>query len=184
MKKTRPDKPIQLAPSMNTSRRKNGKSPKASALLVAGISILFLISGITGLVYEVIWTRMFTTVFGNTTYAVSIVLAAFMGGLALGSFVIGKYIDKKQNFLKIYAFLELGIGVTALLMPLFLKVLNQIYGVFYLHLHSSSLLLTIIKMVLSFIVLLLKISFIEFLFRSPSKIFPRKSCGHKKTFPL
>ena len=47
------------------------------------IYLLFLFSGFTGLVYEVLWTRMFALVFGVTTFAISTVLATFMAGLAL-----------------------------------------------------------------------------------------------------
>ena len=81
------------------------------------IYIFFFISGAAGIVYEVIWTRMFTIVFGNTTLAVSIVLSAFMTGLALGSYYFGKLIDREKKYLKFYAVLEVGIGITAFLIP-------------------------------------------------------------------
>ena len=52
-----------------------------------GLAIIcFFFSGASGLIFEVIWTRMFSLVFGATTLAISTVLTAFMGGLALGSF--------------------------------------------------------------------------------------------------
>jgi len=63
----------------------------------SAIYILFFVSGFTGLVYEVTWTRMLTTVLGGTTYAITSVLSAFMGGLAIGSFVIGRYIEGKSG---------------------------------------------------------------------------------------
>ena len=47
--------------------------------------VCFLFSGFCGLVYEVVWTRMLTQVFGNTTYAIATVLSAFMAGLAIGT---------------------------------------------------------------------------------------------------
>ena len=58
------------------------------------ILLLFFLSGISGLIYEVVWVRMYSRLIGSTNYAISIVLAAFMGGLALGSFIFGKIIDK------------------------------------------------------------------------------------------
>src|SRR5690348_14647782 len=88
---------------------------------------LFFFSGITGLVYEVVWTRMLTYVFGNTIFAVTTVLTAFMGGLALGSFGFGKMIDKWGLALKTYALLELGIGLSALALPFVLKSLTPLY---------------------------------------------------------
>jgi spermidine synthase len=75
---------------------------------------LFFLSGISGLVYEVVWVRMLTRVLGNTVYATSTVLAAFMAGLALGSYAVGRFIDGQRRPLRWYAVLELGIGVTAL----------------------------------------------------------------------
>jgi spermidine synthase len=54
------------------------------------LAICFLLSGATGLIYEVVWARMLGLVFGATTIAISAVLAAFMGGLALGSALAAK----------------------------------------------------------------------------------------------
>ena len=51
------------------------------------LALIFLFSGISGLVYEIVWLRMLIRVFGVTIYAVSTVLVVFMGGLALGSFM-------------------------------------------------------------------------------------------------
>ncbi|MEE9259444.1 MAG: fused MFS/spermidine synthase [Nitrospinaceae bacterium] len=58
------------------------------------VYFLFFISGITALVYEIIWTRMLTLVFGHTVFSVSIVLAAFMAGLGFGSYAFGYAIDR------------------------------------------------------------------------------------------
>ncbi len=74
---------------------------------------LFFFSGISGLIYEFAWTRILGHILGNTVYATSTILAAFMAGLALGGFLIGRFIDKVKNPLLIYALLEAGIGVSA-----------------------------------------------------------------------
>src|SRR5215468_10281283 len=78
---------------------------------------LFFLSGISGLLYEVAWTRMLHLLFGDTVLAVSTVLASFMAGLALGSFWIGRFIDRRQSVLAVYALLEAGIGLSALAFP-------------------------------------------------------------------
>ena len=70
----------------------------------------FFLSGATGLVYEVIWVRLTGLVFGNTSLAISTVLGAFMAGLALGSWKLGRKADRAQNPLRVYGLLELGIG--------------------------------------------------------------------------
>lgn len=88
---------------------------------------LFFLSGICGLIYEVIWVRMLGLVFGNTIYAVSTVLAAFMAGLALGSWYFGKYIDRSTSPLKVYGMLEAGIGIYCILTPILFMIIQKIY---------------------------------------------------------
>ena len=61
------------------------------------ITILFFLSGATGLVFEVVFTRLLHHIFGSTAYAASTVLAAFMGGLAIGSFLLGRIADRVDS---------------------------------------------------------------------------------------
>src|SRR2546422_3962885 len=79
--------------------------------------LIFFLSGATGLVYEVIWVRLTGLVFGNTSLAISTVLGAFMAGLALGSWKLGRKADRTKNPLRLYCLLELGIGISAALVP-------------------------------------------------------------------
>ena len=58
------------------------------------VYFLFFLSGITALIYEIVWTRMLTLVFGHTVFSVSVVLAAFMAGLGLGSYIAGYAVDR------------------------------------------------------------------------------------------
>jgi spermidine synthase len=58
------------------------------------ILVLFFISGASGLIYEVLWARMPTLSFGVTVLAAATVMAAFMGGLALGSYLFGRWADR------------------------------------------------------------------------------------------
>ena len=89
--------------------------------------VCFFFSGLSGLIYEVVWVRQFELVFGVSTYAVGAVLTAFMGGLSLGAWVGGKGADSSRNPLKVYALLELLIGVYALLFPLLFRGISWIY---------------------------------------------------------
>jgi len=115
---------------------------------------LFFCSGVSGLVYEVVWTRQLTYLFGATLYAVATVLAAYMGGLAIGSFLFGKYADRAKNNLRLYALLELGIGAAALILPFLLSLLDPIYKFAYRH-FSSFLFLSLLRFALTFFVLLI-----------------------------
>ncbi|MCX6121783.1 MAG: fused MFS/spermidine synthase [Ignavibacteriales bacterium] len=91
------------------------------------IGILFVVSGALGLIYQIVWFKYLSLFLGNTTYAQTIVLATFMGGLAIGSAWWGRKVDHAEHPLRLYAFLELGIGVYCLLYPKFLEVLKSIF---------------------------------------------------------
>jgi spermidine synthase len=82
------------------------------------ISMLFLLSGACGLIYEVLWCRELGLVLGNTSYSISAVLTAFMTGLAVGSFVSGRYSDRFTNPLLVYGILEILIGLYCAILPL------------------------------------------------------------------
>jgi spermidine synthase len=96
------------------------------------VIVLFFLSGVSGLIYQLVWTRMLVLIFGNTMLAASTVLSAFMGGLAAGSYVFGRYSDKRpKGLIRVYALLEGGIGVYALLFPLLLSIAGPIYTGLY-----------------------------------------------------
>jgi len=81
---------------------------------------LFLLSGFSGLVFEILWVRISSLALGVTVYAVSIVVSTFMGGLALGGWLASFQADKHKLGVKTYALLELGIAASALLATWFL----------------------------------------------------------------
>jgi spermidine synthase len=89
--------------------------------------VIFFLSGATGLVYEVIWVRLTGLVFGNTSHAISTVLGAFMAGLALGSWKLGHRADRTENPLRMYGLLEIGIGISAAVVPLVFRALDTFY---------------------------------------------------------
>ncbi len=92
------------------------------------VLFLFLFSGVSGLIYEVLWTRMFTLVLGTTVYAVATVLGVYMGGLALGSWLFGRIADRPgRNGFRIYAWLEGLVGLYAFLLPLLMSLSDDIY---------------------------------------------------------
>jgi len=122
--------------------------------LLAFILLLFFASGFTGLAYEVVWTRMLARVFGVTSYAVTTVLASYMGGLALGSYVFGKRIDRGGNPLRVYALLEAGIGLFALVLPVIITLIDPLYRSMYPALEGHFHVLTSVRLLLCFLLLL------------------------------
>ncbi|MEE9542185.1 MAG: fused MFS/spermidine synthase [Thermodesulfobacteriota bacterium] len=119
------------------------------------IYILFLGSGLTGLIYQVLWTRLLTLTFGVTTLAISTVLTCFFGGLALGSFLGGRWADKFGRGFKWYGVAEIIIGVYALLFLMILSLNNEVYVMIARSLGLGFYGQTIIKFVLSIIILII-----------------------------
>jgi spermidine synthase len=81
------------------------------------VAAAFVLSGASGLVYQVLWQRLLALSFGVTTYATATVLASFMAGLALGGFLGGRLADRSQRPLFWYGVVEIVVGLTAALTP-------------------------------------------------------------------
>ncbi len=120
------------------------------------IYLLFFLSGAAGLIYQLIWVRKLVLIFGNTTYATSSILTAFMGGLALGSYLIGRYADRIKTPLKFYGLLELGIGASAMLILFFfLPISDAIYVWLFGFIGNSSFVFNVLRFLLSIIILII-----------------------------
>src|SRR3712207_5598926 len=87
---------------------------RISARVFAAVGLLFVASGMRGLVFEVIWVRYLTLVVGHTTFAASLVVSAFLAGLVLGSLALGRLADRLSRPLLAYGLLEAATGVLAL----------------------------------------------------------------------
>jgi len=116
---------------------------------------LFGLSGVAALTYEVTWMRQLGLVFGTSTYAISTVLTVFMAGLALGSLWFGARADRSDHPLRLYAFLEAGIALSALLVPFLLPALDSLYVACFRWLHPGLGVLTLLRLGLSTPLLLL-----------------------------
>jgi spermidine synthase len=97
---------------------------------VLAVYAVFLLSGISGLIYQVVWVRVFGNVFGNDVYSAAIVIAVFMCGLGVGSYAIGRWADRRYRegpraLLRAYAICELAIAGLALALALLLPNLER-----------------------------------------------------------
>lgn len=90
--------------------------------------VLFFLSGLAALIYQVVWVRQATLVFGVSVYAYGVVLAAFMGGAALGSYLLGKQADRVTSPLRIFALLQICVAMLGVLAPLALTALMPFYA--------------------------------------------------------
>src|ERR1051325_7905841 len=96
--------------------------------------ILFFFSGISGLVYQVVWVRRFALVFGNTVYSCASVVAIFMLGLGVGSYLAGRWADRRyaqapDSLLSIYGYVELAIAALGVAVSLALPHLTALSAV-------------------------------------------------------
>lgn len=94
---------------------------------VLRVALLLFASGFCGLVYQMAWLRLLRLVFGASTAASAAVLAIFMGGLGVGSLVLGPRADRSRNPLAFYAHLEIGIALAAGVTPVLVTGVRQLY---------------------------------------------------------
>jgi spermidine synthase len=97
-----------------------------SAGTLALLCTCFVLSGVAALVYQTAWTRQFAIVFGTSELAVATVLAAYMGGLALGAVLAERFLPRATRPVLTYALLELGIAASAIFVVPFLLWLSNL----------------------------------------------------------
>lgn len=133
----------------------SGGQPSTGYLvLLVPLCGCFILSGATGLIYEILWARMLGLVFGATTLAVSTVLAAFMGGLALGSAFAGRLAARIRKPVSAYGWMEIGIAIYALLVPFLFHAVDDLYAYVWQQLKPGFFTFTLLRFALSSLLLL------------------------------
>lgn len=123
--------------------------------LTGALVALFFLSGACGLVYQVLWVRLLSLAFGITVFAVTVVLASFMAGLALGSFFGGRLAERIERPLLAYGVAEIGVGLVALATPAAFEALQRFYPLLSRPLGDSEALLFPVRVALSFALLVI-----------------------------
>jgi len=141
-------------PLSEAARITDPSDEEAPRWLLPALATLFFCSGLSALVYQVLWLRLLGLVFGVTVYAASTVLASFMAGLALGSFAAGRLADRLRRPLLWFAAAECLIALSALATPAALDGLQRAYAVVSPSLPGSVPALTLARFLMSFSVLL------------------------------
>jgi spermidine synthase len=90
--------------------------------------LLFVGSGCAALIYEVVWFQLLQLVIGSSAVSMGVLLGTFMGGMCLGSFLLARLVGRRQHPLRVYAGLELAIGVCGLLILFGMPLLNNLYA--------------------------------------------------------
>jgi spermidine synthase len=98
-----------------------------SRTILSGLLLLLAGSGCAALIYEIVWFQLLQLVIGSSGISLGLLLAAYMGGLCLGSVLLPKYVSSREHPLKVYANLELGIGACGLLALYSVPVVGRLY---------------------------------------------------------
>ena len=98
----------------------NVSTRRATSVLLCA----FFVTGATSLIFEVVWVRLLLLALGTTPVAMGVVLSAFMGGMAVGSWLAGRAVVRRLSPIAVYAGLEAWIGVWALATPLVLRLVD------------------------------------------------------------
>ena len=138
--------------------------------------IAFIFSGIAALIYELTWIRPLQFLLGSTVYTISIIFAVFMLGLALGSLIASKYVEKIRNLPAVYALMELGIGLYGVLLLTIFNFLQEIYNKLYF-LHTNFYLFQFVQFALLFIVLLIPTILMGATFPVIAKFYVKEKIG-------
>jgi spermidine synthase len=89
--------------------------------------LLFVGSGCAALIYEIVWFQLLQLVIGSSAVSLGVLLGTFMGGMCLGSLLLPRYVSSREHPLRVYAYLELGIGALGIAILFGMPVLGNIY---------------------------------------------------------
>jgi len=110
----------------------NESTDQAAHALASGrylpfLLVLFVGSGCSALIYEIVWFQLLELVIGSSTISLGILLGTFMGGMCLGSWLLPRFVSRTHHPLRVYAFMELGIGLIGLAIFFGMPLLGGLY---------------------------------------------------------
>ena len=118
------------------------------------LCVIFFFSGVAALMFEILWFQLTGITFGNSVYASTVVLASFMGGLALGNGLAATKGSRITNPIRVYALIELAIAVSGFSIVLFLPALSEWIAPVFKPLSSRFIFINSLRMLISFLILL------------------------------
>ncbi len=114
----------------------------------AAVLSVFFASGISALLYQVVWLKYLGLIFGNTVYAAATLIAVFLAGLGIGAFLFSRAFRARPPLL-VYASVEALIGLIGAFSPNAFELLNRAYVAAYPSVHHSPLLMTLVRIALA-----------------------------------
>ena len=116
-----------------TSIENQAANRPASSRLLPFLMLLFFGSGFAALIYEIVWLQLLELVIGSSGISLGVLLGTFMGGMCLGSLVLPRLISNRFHPLRVYAVLELGIGLIGILVVFGMPHMADLYARLYWH---------------------------------------------------
>ncbi len=99
----------------------------SSRRFLPALLLLFVGSGCAALIYEIVWFQLLQLVIGSSAISLGVLLGTFMGGMCLGSFALSSVVSARQHPLRVYAYLELGIGLIGLIVLVGMPLISGVY---------------------------------------------------------
>ena len=117
---------------MSNNEKTNYNSQHTGMMSASGrylplLLVLFALSGCSALIYEIVWFQMLQLIIGSSAVSIGVLLGTFMGGMCLGSIALPRIISEKMHPLRVYALLELGIGVIGIAVLFFMPYVDRLY---------------------------------------------------------
>lgn len=119
------------------------------------IYAVFFASGVTALIYEITWMRIFSLILGSTTLAGTLILATFFSGFAIGAWLFGHFVDKHSFALLTYSIMEIGLGIFGVLSISIFKGIDLLFLILYENLSHYGFFFVIVKFLILWICLLI-----------------------------
>src|SRR6516162_4068900 len=107
--------------------------PRASGQALPLLTVLFVGSGCAALIYEIVWFQMLQFVIGSSAVSLGVLLGTFMGGMCLGSLLLPRWISPRAHPLRVYAALELGIGLIGVTVLFAMPLAGTLYSAWVGH---------------------------------------------------
>src|SRR5439155_18782197 len=111
-----------------TEDRAPGVEHRSSARWRPVLLLLFVGSGTAALIYEIVWFQLLQLVVGSSAISVGVLLGTFMGGMCLGSLLLPRVVPSRHHPLRVYALLEIGIGVIGVVVLLAMPLVGRLYA--------------------------------------------------------
>ncbi len=112
---------------MNSQPRPSSARGASGALSLTALLVLFVGSGCAALIYEIVWLQLLQLVIGSSAVSLGVLLGTFMGGMCLGSLLLPRFVSRHAHPLRVYAWLEIGIGILGLVVLYGVPVIGRLY---------------------------------------------------------